>query len=330
MELFELTKKLIGIESISGHEGEIVRYLKGYLESCGFTVHLQTVSDDRCNLFAWAAVPKIVLSTHMDTVSPFFAPDEDKKYIYGRGACDAKGIMACQIKTVEQLISRGCTDVGLLFVVGEESGSDGAVAANAIPNDCRYIINGEPTENTLAAGTKGSIRMRLKASGKAAHSAYPELGDSAILKLIGLLSMLYEQEWPDHELLGKTTCNVGTIRGGTQANVIPDHAEAELIFRTVTDFQKMKDLIENVVQKRARIEYICTISPAFLTTLETFETSVVSYTTDIPLLSNWGKPLLLGPGSIHEAHTPGERVPKKDLMHAVALYDKIVSQLLSR
>jgi acetylornithine deacetylase len=320
MTVYDLTKALIKIESPTSHEHELVRFLQEYLVAAGFAVQLQEVRDGRANIYARIGEPEVVLSTHTDTVLPNVPLREDGEFIYGRGACDAKGIIAAQITAAEKLRAAGAQNFGLLFVVGEESGSDGARAANTIPNRCRFLINGEPTENKLALGSKGSLRVELAATGRAAHSAYPQQGESAIEKLLEVLNDIRALDLPAHPVLGATTCNIGTIAGGIQANVIPDFAKAELLFRIVIDIGSIKSMLEETVRGRAELRYTFECEPVFLDAVEGFETTVVAFTTDIPMLTNWGRPLLLGPGSILDAHTPNERIAKKDLERAVEIY----------
>jgi acetylornithine deacetylase len=328
LELFDLTRKLIELASPTGQEAAVVDFLREYLETTGFTVQLQPLERGRANIFACTGEPLLVFSTHTDTVPPHVACREDEDYIYGRGACDAKGIIAAQIKAVEKLRAEGMHNAGLLFVVGEESGSDGARAANSIPNRCRFLINGEPTENELALGSKGALRVVITASGLAAHSAYPERGESAILKLLDILNDLRVMSLPSDQVLGKATCNIGTIAGGIQANVVPDSAKAEVMFRIVADLGSMKKSLAEAVRDRAELRYTFECEPVFLQGLEGFETTVVAFTTDIPLLTNWGKPFLLGPGSILDAHTPGERISKRELVEAVELYCRLARKVL--
>jgi acetylornithine deacetylase len=330
MELFDLAKSLIILESPTGSEHAVVKFLRDYLESAGFDVKLQEVNNGRANIYARVGEPVVVLSTHTDVVQPYMPFHEDDEFIYGRGACDAKGIIAAQIKAAEKLRAGGAQNFGLLFVVGEESGSDGARAANTIPNHCRFLINGEPTENKLALGSKGSLRVEVVTRGRAAHSAYPQQGDSAILKLLDVLHDVRALALPAHEVLGAATCNIGTIAGGIQANVIPDLAKAELLFRIVTDVASIKNLLEQTIAGRTELNYTFECEPVFLEALPGFDTTVVAFTTDIPLLTNWGKPLLLGPGSILDAHTLHERVAKRQLERAVELYCKIVKSLESQ
>jgi len=327
MNVFELTRKLISIPSISGDEKAVADFLAEYLSSTGFEVELQDAAEGRPNVYARRGEPDLVLSTHTDTVPPYVEFREDDEFIYGRGACDTKGIIAAMIKAAEALIEANVTNFGLLFVVGEEAGSVGARVANSIPNRSRYLINGEPTESRLALGSKGALRAIVRARGRAAHSAYPEMGESAIETLLDVLSDLRRAEFPGDQTLGATTMNIGMIKGGVAANVIPPEAEAELMFRVVTSNDSLKHIIEGVVGSRVEIEYTFGCDPVVTAKLEGFETTVVAFTTDIPALSNWGKPLLFGPGSILDAHTPHEKVAKSELAKAVDTYAQMVMRL---
>ena len=330
MNLFELTRKLISIPSISGDEKAVAEFIAEYLSAAGFDVELQDAAEARPNVYARRGDPEVVLSTHTDTVPPYVEFREDDAYIYGRGACDTKGIIAAMIKAAEALIDAKVTDFGLLFVVGEEAGSVGAHVANSIPNRCRYLINGEPTESKLALGSKGSLRAVLRAKGRAAHSAYPEMGESAIEKLLDVLDDLRRVELPQDETLGASTMNIGMIKGGVAANVVPPDAEAELLFRVVTSNDSLKRIIEGVAGSRVEVEYTFACDPVFMEYLEGFETAVVAFTTDIPALTNWGKPLLFGPGSILDAHTAGERISKDEQRRSVDAYRQMVVELKER
>jgi acetylornithine deacetylase len=270
------------------------------------------------------------MSTHIDTVPPYVELREDDYYIYGRGACDTKGIIAAMIEASKILIESGATDFGLLFLVGEEAGSVGARVANSIPNQSRFLINGEPTESKLALGSKGSVRAVVKTQGRAAHSAYPEMGESAINRLLGVLTDLLAAEFSSDPVLGKTTLNIGVIKGGVAANVIAPEAEAEILCRVVTSADDLKREVERVIAGRAEICYSFACDPVFTEKLDGFETAVVSFTTDIPMLTNWGKPLLFGPGSILDAHTDGEKIAKNDLSRAVESYVSMVRTLKER
>jgi acetylornithine deacetylase len=331
MNLFELTKSLINIPSISGDEQAVGFFLRDYLESLGWTVELQKVSENQNNVIAYLnETPRVFFSTHMDTVPPFIAASEDAEKIYGRGACDAKGIIASQIFAAEELRKQGIYDIGLLYTVDEEQGSSGARAANLHPiaGKCEFMINGEPTDNDLAIGSKGSLRFNIKATGKAAHSAYPEQGESAIEKLIEILNDVLKIEFPADEFFGETTNNIGLISGGLKTNVIAPNAEAGLHIRLATDEKPILEILEKIVGERGEIEVMSVAKPVKMKEVEGFNRKVVRFTTDIPHLSNWGTPLLLGAGSILVAHTKDEFVLKKDLEKAVELYVNLEKKLL--
>lgn len=333
MNLIELTRALIDIPSLSGEEAAVGQFLFSYLERLGYSVERQEVERGRANLIATIdKAPCVMLSTHMDTVPPYIASTEDADYIYGRGACDAKGIIAAQVLAAESLRAEGVTNIGLLFTVDEELGSTGARAANNHPRarDCRYLVNGEPTDNRLAIGSKGSLRLVIRTEGRAAHSAYPEHGDSAIEKLLDVLASIRDCPFPADDFFGETTCNIGTVRGGTRPNVIPAEAEAELQIRLVTDAAPVMEAIERAVAGRAEIEYLSNASPVRMLAVEGFEQTVVRFTTDIPHLANWGAPLLIGPGSILLAHTSEERIAKRELEEAVELYKGLARTLVAR
>jgi acetylornithine deacetylase len=333
VNLIELTRTLIDIPSPTGDEREVSDFLFSYLESLGYSVERQEVEEGRSNLIATLEEPaRVVLSTHMDCVPPHIASSEDDDYIYGRGACDAKGIIAAQVLAAERLRAEGIRSIGLLFTVDEEMGSLGARAANrhARALDCRFLVNGEPTDNMLATGSKGSLRLIIRTRGRAAHSAYPEHGESAIEKLMDVLASLRAASWPTDDFFGETTCNIGVVRGGTRPNVIPAEAQAELQIRLVTDAATVKEVIDRAVGNRAEVEYLSTAAPVHMLGLEGFEQCIVRFTTDIPHLTNWGEPLLIGPGSILLAHTAGERIVKRELAHSVELYTELVRALLAR
>jgi acetylornithine deacetylase len=333
LNLFALTRRLIDIPSPSGDEWEAARFIAAHLEGLNYRVELQEVAPRRANVIATASdAPRLFFSTHIDTVPPVIASSEDDTHIYGRGSCDAKGIIAAQIFAAERLRAKGAHDIGLLFTVDEELGSLGARAANAhaLAASCAYLINGEPTENKLAAGSKGSLRLRLAARGRAAHSAYPEHGDSAIERLLDVLADIRRVDWPRDDFFGQTTCNIGTLDGGTRPNIIPAEARAELQIRLVTQSARVKAELERVVRGRVEIEYLSVAEPVRLSTVEGFAREVVRFTTDIPYLPDWGAPLLLGPGSILDAHTTGERIRKDELTEAVELYARLAAELLAR
>ena len=330
MELFELTRTLVNIESITGNEKACAAMLRDYLAERGFRVELQPVGPERANVLALRGRPEVVLSTHVDTVPPFTPASEDDEYIYGRGSCDAKGILASQVIAAERLRAEGVTEVGLLFLVGEETLSDGASIANQSPCGSKYLINGEPTENKLAIGSKGILRVDLRARGRMAHSAYPHLGESAIEKLLDILADLRRMALPVDPELGPSTLNIGTIGGGRAVNIIPDEARAQILIRTVTDAGELRQTIQRLLDGRCEYEFVRDTPALKMERLAGFETDVVAFTTDLPNLTNWGRPLLLGPGSISVAHTDHERVRKTDLTRAVELYCQLVRQLKQR
>ena len=332
MNLFQLTTSLMNIPSTSGEEEAVGFWLRDHLQSLGWTVDLQRVSDNQNNVLAYLnKTPRVVFSTHLDTVPPFIPPTEDEEKIYGRGACDAKGIIAAQITAAEQLRKDGIDDIGLLYTVEEEASSTGARAANEHPlaAKCKYMINGEPTDNDLAIGSKGSFRLKIKTTGKAAHSAYPEQGDSAIEKLLDILEDVRHTKFPDDEFFGETTVNIGTIDGGVALNVIPPHAEAGMLIRLTTPREPIEKALVNLLRGRGEIEVLSCSEPVKMLPVDGFKQKTVRFTTDIPYLTNWGQPLLLGPGSILVAHTKDEFVLKKDLKKAVELYIQLARQLLS-
>jgi acetylornithine deacetylase len=333
MNIFELTKSLMNIPSVSGDEGAVGLWLRGHLQSLGWTVELQKVSGNQNNVIAWLNdTARVWFSTHIDTVPPFIPPTEDDEKIYGRGACDAKGIIAAQITAAEALRKEGIEDIGLLYTVEEETSSTGARAANdhRLAGKCEYLINGEPTDNDLAIGSKGTFRLKIKTTGKAAHSAYPERGESAIEKLLDILEDVRHTKFPDDEFFGETTVNVGTIEGGVALNVIPPSAEAGLAIRLTTAREPIERALESLLRGRGEIEVLSCSEPVKMLEVDGFKQKVVRFTTDIPYLTNWGQPLLLGPGSILVAHTKDEFVLKKDLEDAVKLYSGLTRHLLEK
>ncbi|MGA3082764.1 MAG: M20/M25/M40 family metallo-hydrolase [Terracidiphilus sp.] len=332
-----LTRQLCEIESTTYHEGAVGDFLAGFLSARGWAVEKTPVEQPRenagggarWNIYAGAAgeTPDLVFSTHMDTVPPYIPFSEDEEFVYGRGVCDAKGILAAQVAAAVALRAAGFK-IGLLFVSGEERDSAGAIAANLSPKGSRFLINGEPTDNRLALASKGALRAAFKATGKMAHSAYPELGESAIHKLVEVLGKVLTMPLRELEGIGPSTLNIGQIHGGHAPNVIADKAEAQVLVRTVTDSGPVRAQLTEIAGDRAEVEF--TLDTPFMRFrgVEGLPTMVAKFSTDIPQLSNWGEPLLLGPGSIHVAHTPFEKLAKKELLEAVELYIKVAKQLL--
>jgi acetylornithine deacetylase len=328
--LFELTRQLVDIDSVTGNEGAAGEFIAAWLRRQGFDVETQRVSDGRSNVFASLGRPEVVLSTHLDTVGPFYPSSEDNEWIYGRGACDAKGCLACQAIAAAQLAGEGVRDIGLLFLVGEETESDGALAANESPRGARYLIMGEPTDNRLVAGTKGALQLRITTRGRAAHSAYPELGESAIDRLLDVLGELRAMPLESDPELGRATMNIGLLAGGQAANVVPEQASALLFYRTVAAGGGLRRRLEARLDGRAEYEFRRDVAPTRMEVLPGFETTVAGFTTDVPNLDRWGRPLLVGPGSILVAHTGQERVAKAELERAVELYQRLARDLKAR
>jgi acetylornithine deacetylase len=325
-----LTRELVDIDSTTGREGEAGAWLAATLGRLGYDVDEQPVSDGRFNVLATSGEPPdLVFSTHFDCVPPFFPSREENGRLHGRGSCDAKGIAIAQIAAAERLRAAGASRIGLLFVVGEERGSDGARVANRSPVGSRYLINGEPTDNRLARGTRGAYRVRLRAAGRAAHSSQPELGESAIEKLIDVLTEMRGVTWPADADLGRTFYTIGLINGGVAPNVIPPAADAELMFRTVSGHEAVRDALAACTAGRVTAEDVLVVPPVRLTVVPGFETAVFSFTTDIPFLDAWGAPLLLGPGSVALAHTADEYVPIAELHQAVERYMALAKGLLA-
>ncbi len=336
MDAITLTRQLVDIESISGNEAAVGNYLYGELCRIGYQTLRIPVEGDRFNVYSTLPEqpnPQLVFSTHMDTVPPFIRSSEDEARIYGRGSCDAKGIIAAMVAAAERLRGEGIY-VGLLFVVGEERDSLGAKAANeyAASNPshrCKYLVNGEPTENRIALASKGTLRVEVTASGRMAHSAYPELGESAIDKLIAALARLREMPLPADPEVGPCTLNIGLIEGGRAPNVIPDYAHADLLYRLVGLSQDLRREILETAGEQVKVDFPLELPFLRLRTVDGLPTMIAAFTTDIPRLTNWGEPLLIGPGSIHVAHTDGEFIEKRQLAEAIDLYCAIAKRLVA-
>jgi len=335
MDVFELTRALVDIESITENEGPVAAYLLDHLAKLaartGGKAERMDVARDRFNVLATWGEPRVTLSTHLDTVPPFFPSREDPEFIWGRGACDAKGIIAAMVAAAEKLLGEGVRNFAMLFVVGEERNSAGAEVAAKAGRGSKYLVNGEPTESKMALASKGILRYELIARGKMAHSAYPELGESAIEKLLDALNAIRKIPLPSDAQLGPTTMNIGTISGGRAPNVVPDAAKAEIMIRLVGDAQPVRDAFARAVGQRAELVEILTIPPIRFATVNGLPTSVVSFATDVPVFgTTWGQPLLFGPGSILVAHTTEERISKKELAASVDVYAGVVKKLLAK
>ncbi|HUF28377.1 MAG TPA: M20/M25/M40 family metallo-hydrolase [Gemmatimonadaceae bacterium] len=328
-DVVALAAELIAIQSPTGSEGPAVDFVSSWLVARGWNVTVQEVTPGRGNVWASRAGGGATLSTHLDTVPSFVPPRLENDLLFGRGACDAKGIVAAMLVAADQLADEGEDRVDLLFVVGEEGGSDGARTANHLPATSRFLINGEPTEGLLASGAKGSQRVTVRTRGREAHSAYPHLGESAIMPMLERLPTLYELPFPSDPALGETTVNIGVIRGGTEANIVPGLAEAEMMFRLVGDVEPLRAMLGRWAKGWAELEFGSYIPPQRFHVVPGFDVAPMSYTTDIPLLGRWGKPLLYGPGSIHVAHTADEHIPVAQLRAAVDDYARLVRAVLA-
>jgi aspartate kinase len=328
LDVVELATQLIAIPSLSGHEHAVTDFVIDLLTSRGWEVRTQPVSAGRMNVWATRGAGDVTLSTHLDTVPHFFPPRRESGKLFGRGACDAKGIAAAMICAAQRLVDEGEERADLLFVVGEELRSDGARTAAALPATSRWLVNGEPTESKLVSASKGSLRLVLRTKGQEAHSAYPELGSSAVEAMVGLLADLKRLHLPTDPELGETTVNVGTIRGGSAANVFAGECEVEAMIRLVGDAQKVKDAVVERTRDRATLEWGSHIPTQRFHVIPGFETTTVAYTSDVPILASWGTPLMFGPGSIHHAHTEEEHVPLQELTAAVGAYERIVRAVL--
>jgi len=331
MDALELTRSLVALETPTGAEGPATDFLDAALRRAGYQVVRQPVSPGRENLYAYRDPPALVFSTHLDTVPPYIPLSEDAESLHGRGTCDAKGLAAAMVAAAERLAHQGERRVGLLFVVGEENGSDGARAAASLGPRGRFLINGEPTENRLSIGQKGSLRVDLQASGRAAHSAYPDEGISAIAALLDTIERIRRMPLPSDPLLGQSTLNVGLIGGGVAPNVIPPAASAQILIRTVEPTGSLKSAIKGLLAPGVTADYRVELpfykggaAPAG------WETTVVSYASDLPFLEPWGERYQLGPGTIRVAHTDKEHIRKADLLRGVDLYVRLASDLLAR
>jgi acetylornithine deacetylase len=335
MDLFALTRALVNLDSTTGREQPVVDFLFSRLSHLAAKhqgrLERMVAMPGRDNLLLSFGNPVVTLSTHMDTVPPYFPSREDDRHIYGRGACDAKGILAAMVAAAEHLLVSGTREFALLFVVGEERDSAGAKAAAALRRGSRFLINGEPTENRLALGSKGALRYEMVARGKLAHSAYPHLGCSAIHALLDALAEIRTAALPCDAVLGESTLNVGTISGGRAPNVVADEARAEIMFRLVGEPDTLRAaVVRAAAAHRVEAREVLFTPAVRLTALEGLPTTVVAFTTDIPTFEGaWGQPLLIGPGSIHVAHTGEERIAKKELTEAAEIYARMVRQLLT-
>jgi acetylornithine deacetylase len=329
---FELTKHLMSIPSVTGGEREVGEFLSSHLAALNYRVERQHVENDRFNVLAFAGDARVLFCTHLDTVPPpppVISVREDKDFLYGRGACDTKGIIAAMLEAGDRLRQTGIVNFGYLFVVGEETDSIGAKTANNSKWNTEYVVVGEPTQNKLARAQKGTLMVNLSVAGRASHSGYPEFGVSAIRNLFEVLQDCEGADWANDPVLGKGTFNTGTFHGGEAANIVPPQASASIMIRTVEERSRVEEKMRHIVGNRATMEIVGASDPQITHVVEGFPTTVVSFGSDVPHLGNLGKRLLIGPGSILDAHTVGEKIGKTELMEGADLYDKLVRKLLA-
>ena len=325
---FDLTKRLMGISSVTGGEAEAGEFLSSHLSDLGYRMDRQSVSPDRFNVLAFAGEARVIFCTHIDTVPPMLPVREDDDFLYGRGACDTKGIIAAMIEAGERLRRDGITNFGYLFVVGEETDSMGAKTANTLQWKSEYVVVGEPTQNQLARAQKGAMTAVLTVSGRAAHSGYPDTGVSAIENLWKVLTDCQNADWGDDPMLGKGTFNIGVFQGGERPNIVPAHASASVMVRTIEPRSQVEEKVRRIAGNRATMEVVGGADPQIMHVVDGFPTTVVSFGSDVPYLGNLGKRLLIGPGSILDAHTANEKIRKRELMEGADLYERLVRKLL--
>lgn len=330
MIALEIARRLIDIPSVTGEETNVLLALEELLTGMGLPVERQMVAENRWNIFAgWNGDDTVAFSTHVDTVPPWYPSRVEKEMVYGRGACDTKGIIASMLVAGKQLIERGVKP-SYVFVVGEETDSIGARSATASGARASAIIVGEPTDNHLASGHKGVVSYYLRTRGIASHSAYPERGHSAIHDLLDIIRDIQKEEWGTNDILGDSTLNIGLISGGVALNTFAPDAEASFMHRIVDDGEARRKQVEEVVRGRAEITFQTITEPQFLETLPGFPVKSVNFGTDIPHMRPMGRCFLAGPGSVHDAHTDHECIGIESMDEAVDLYVKLYTALLEQ
>ena len=320
--------QIMGVESTSGMENSVADHIKDNFAPPGAELEIQEISNGTRNLFYKWGNPRIIFCSHFDTVPPYIPPRIEGDTIYGRGSCDAKGQIAVLAEVCKKLHEKGETNFGLLMLAGEEVGSYGARRANELITGCEYVIVGEPTENKLIKAQKGNMLAEVEFFGKAFHSGYPEHGDNAIQRMVDFVNALNALEFPVDPVLGETTYNIGNLSADNARNIVSDHVSMKIFFRTT--FLTHEILIEKVlsiIDENTKIEFAYGDPPIEFHTIEGFETGVVSYGSDAPELTNLGKPLLYGPGSIFNAHTDNEHITIPEIEKAVEdlldIYEKL-------
>jgi acetylornithine deacetylase len=327
--MFELAHQLMSIPSLTGGEVEIGIFLTEILYDRRYRVEKQFLIPNRFNVLAFAGRPRVILCTHMDTVPPMLPVTEDEFWLYGRGACDTKGIIASMLEAGDRLRAQGVDNFGFLFVVGEEGDGSGAKLANTLSWESEFVVVGEPTRNKMAVAQKGTLMIDLAVTGRSAHSGYPEEGVSAITGLWKILEECAAADWGNDPVLGKGAVNIGTFNGGQACNVIPGYATASLMIRTVEPRDLVEQRLRNIVGDRAEVTVVGGADPHRMHVVEGFETMVASFGSDVPYLGNLGKPLMIGPGSILDAHTAQEKISKAEMVEGAAIYERLVKKLLS-
>jgi acetylornithine deacetylase len=327
--MFELARQLMAIPSVTGGEKEVGQFLTEYLYDRRYRVEKQFLIPNRFNVLAFAGRPRVILCTHIDTVPPMLPVREDEQFFYGRGACDAKGIIAAMLEAGDKLRAQGIDSFGYLFVVGEETNGGGAKLANTLLWESEFVVVGEPTGNRLAVAQKGSLMVDLSFKGRAAHSGYPEEGVSAIDGLWKILQECASADWGNDPVLGRGTFNVGVFNGGAACNIVPESASASIMIRTIDSRANAEQRMKEIVGSRAEMTIVGGADPHRMHLVEGFETMVASFGSDAPFLGNLGKPLLIGPGSILDAHTSDEKISKQEMIEGAATYERLVKTLLS-
>jgi acetylornithine deacetylase len=327
--MFELAQQLMAIPSVSGGEKEIGQFLTELLYTRRYRVEKQFLIPNRFNVLAFAGRPRVILCTHMDTVPPMLPVSEDDRFLYGRGACDTKGIIAAMVEAGDRLRAQGVDSFGFLFVVGEETNGGGAKLANTLQWESEFVVVGEPTENRMAVAQKGTLMVDLSFKGRAAHSGYPEEGVSAIEGLWKILQECSAADWGNDPVLGKGTLNVGVFKGGEAGNIVPCEASASIMIRTTEPRAAAEQRLRGIVGDRAEMSVVAGSDPYRMHVVEGFETMVASFGSDAPYLGKLGKPLMIGPGSILDAHTTNEKISKQEMIEGAAIYERLVKTLLS-
>lgn len=349
LDVVDLTIELCTIPSITENEADVVDHLTTILKKLGAHVTRENVGGTvgRDNLLAVADKNRpvdLLLTTHIDTVPPYYAPKrvvgaDGVERLVGRGVIDAKGIAASMIVAWQRLLETNAmvgANVGLLFVVGEETSSDGAkqAAASGFAPAVKFFIDGEPTDGLLCTAMKGVLAFDLVVKGKAGHSAYPAAGHSATHQLIDDLHRLQHASWPTTSF-GETTLNVGVMNGGVAPNVIAADASARIMMRPTIHPDEILEQVRALLTDSTALSVLTKAAPIELYTVAGEPTCVVAFGSDVPHLMpvlgpRAGRPMLFGPGSILDAHTSHEQVAIDDLVAAAAAYERMCVRLLEQ